>query len=210
MRITKYILLFVLTCCLYGCAGEQENESNYGDMAFASFCKYEETWKNEGKSSKWVEIHEGGENAFLVQAGFDKSYIFFEKQYSDEKLVLYFDEKQNRGCGFLYTTSDGEQASCLGFLFEGCEVIDGDEVEPYSVYYAYDLSGVARYEYDMESIPPEDIIAYECENGVLQHISLYVTHGTNERFYIYEEGKDVPKYCLTLDPGWGACFCRFE
>lgn len=192
MRIVKCMSLLIFILLLCGCSAEKEE------------------WKNESASSKWLEIPENGENAFLVQAGFDDAEIFFEKQYEKEKVVLYFDEKQNRGCGFLYTASDGESDSCLGFMFEGCEVIDGDDIEPYSVYYAYDLSGVERYEYVLDEIPKEDIIECEYEDEVLQHISLYVTHGADERFYIYEDGDDEPLYCLTLDPGWGACLCRFE
>lgn len=192
MRIAKSMSLLVFILLLCGCGAEKE------------------TWKNESDSSKWLEIPENGENAFLVQAGFDDAEIFFEKQYEKEKVVLYFDEKLNRGCGLLYTVSEGESYYCLGYLFEGCEVIDGDDIEPYSVYYAYDLSGVERYEYALDEIPKEDIIECEYEDELLQHISLYVTHGANERFYIYEGGKDTPKYCLTLDPGWGACLCRFE
>ena len=53
-------------------------------------------------------------------------------------------------------------------------------------------------------------VSHYDERERLAHTASYVTHGSVEGYYIYQDESDVPAYFLELDHGWGVNFYRFS
>lgn len=167
------------------------------------------------KNWEWLEISEGGQEDFLQQHGFTAEDIFYEYKWtngSDFYLALYYDDEKGKGCGFV-TSSYNNNTSTEGFAFKESVDIDCTKTSPFSVYSYNSILGSELLFLDLEEYPSvigEEDYRFYYEGERLMHIYMYLTHGCNERFYIYKGESDVPGFCLELDPGWGVAFYRFK
>lgn len=92
-----------------------------------------------------------------------------------------------------------------------------EEVWVYSVKYAYDENGTLRYR-DFGKNPQlfgtndSSWGSYLDEQGRVSHERGYLTHGSQEYYYIYDGDSGAPAYCLYLDEDcgiWGPSFFRY-
>lgn len=51
---------------------------------------------------------------------------------------------------------------------------------------------------------------YYDEAGRVVYTEEYVTHGSLQRYYIYEGDNDVPAYCFVFDSGWDAFMVKYK
>lgn len=173
----------------------------------ADLLEDEKTWE-------WLEISADDKEGFLQQQGFSADDIFYKYKWTDGSdfyLTLYYDDEKRTGCGFVTSTYDNN-TSINGFAFKECIDIDSTQVSPFSVYSYNSLLGNELQFVDIEEYPSrfeEGNYRFYYEGERLMHIYMYLTHGCDERFYIYEGESNVPQFCLELDPGWGVIFYWF-
>lgn len=127
--------------------------------------------------------------AFLYEYDFDGQEPYFEYFTEDGalQLELYYDEYCGVGCGLRYYP--GEDWEPEGFLFNGaCN---------YRYYTDFmDSGGIETDRYSSRQSHYD-----EGERLIYEHC--YVTHGSVDYYYIYEEESEIPAYCLIIDHNTG-------
>lgn len=88
------------------------------------------------------------------------------------------------------------------------EVWEGFALDKYltkgTVEYTYDENGILRtydYHHDSSQFGTYSFSrnGWYDEQGRLIYEDVYVTHGSEDYYYIYEGDKEIPSYCLMLD-----------
>lgn len=146
--------------------GRLENEKYYQDLLLwnlETFWSYTEdaeisaakmALNEEGKASFEAMTYESREE-LLADCGFSDAEPFYRyyDNFQNLELELYFDEGEERGCGFLYSHRFNyeleEIVRCSGFIFEGVSV---EEWEPEDTF--------STLTYDGEYAGESDVLGY--------------------------------------------------
>lgn len=184
------------------------------------FCNF---YRLEEKDYSYMDVPEGGVDAFLCQAGLTKQDLFCEYQWHNESsidtviwshddicLTLYYDKEKEVGCG--YFEYPGESFSDMeGFMFKGCEKLECKEADTYAVYADYHDGKTNIYRIPLDELFQFDSWQYDCkyDNDRLMYIWLYGTNRDTERVYIYDKDSDYPSYCLNLVWDYGITLFEF-
>lgn len=260
--------------------GRLENEKYYLDLLWRNletFWDYAEetevaaakmTRDGEGSTSLDTMTY-GSREELLADCGFLDAapYYLYYDGFQNLELELYFDEKEEKGCGFVYSHRFNyeleEIVQCSGFIFEG---VTAEEWEPEDTFSTLSYDGeqarkqdVLGYREIYEYTDDGKLSSYEArgivywygeEDGNDEESSLlsmnyvyrndgtlyrkeyhhhhalfattfqsqysdydelgrlvfrygYITHGSLDYYYIYEDEGEKPRYCISFDDGLG-------
>lgn len=158
------------------------------------------------------------EEAFLAANGFERGEPFFEYDMPEEpgRLVFYYDEATQAGCGIRYYERDPDTfttTGMYGFVFKGLRE-DGENGIPADYdsrsepflwidYEYYDNGSLKKRSYMHSGYVYGSAYttwnSYFDERGRIVYEDIYITHGSLDKYYIYMDDTEEPSYILDVD-----------